>query len=180
MRKSSKADDYRRSLRLVAAMAATSMAVGASASPGRMSPDRLALLVVDFAAARGRIDPRLLLPDCAAPVLGWAVPGRTVAVDCPAPVWRINIPIDRPLAALPALPEQMPEKPMPLVRRGDHLRVESPGDGFVVGVEAVADADARDGRVMLRNLSSGARLMAQVGADGRIVLPGSTIVMNRR
>lgn len=168
---------WRLMLRVIA-MTSLCMAADAAAALDRMRLDRLALLINDFAGSPGQIDPRLLLPDCAAPVLGWAIPETTVAVDCPGPVWRLNISVAA--RAAPAVRVAALRPAAPLVRRGDRIRVEQSGEGFAVGIEAVAEADARDGRVMLRNPATGTRLTAHIDADGRAVLPVLSAVVNRR
>lgn len=176
--------DRLRLLMLVIVIINFGLAAPVDAGAARMPLDRLAALVATFAASPGRIDPRLLLPDCAAPVLSWAVPARTVAVDCPAPAWRLNVPVDAPPVAGSQVSTPAPRAAAPLVRRGDRVLVEAAGAGFAVGVAAIAEADSRDGRVALRNIATGTRLTAQLEADGRVVLPGLSrslsSVVNRR
>ena len=146
----------------------------------RMAPERLAALVEQFAGVPAMVDPRLILPDCADPATGWAVPGRSVAVVCGTPAWRIFIPVagivptPRPTASAATPVAQ------PAVRRGDRVMVEAGGAGFRVGVAAIADSDARDGRVTLRNLATGVRIAASVAADGRVAVAALTPMVNRR
>lgn len=169
-------NDWRRFGILAAGMALCCVSARAHAT-GHFALDRLAALVGDFAAAPGRIDPRLMLPDCAAPALAWAAGRQNVTVDCPAPVWRVYIPVDA-LPGASAGPRRAPEPPA--VRRGDHVVVEMAGAGFRVGVEAIADADAHGGRVALRNAITGARLTGFVTAAGQIVAAPLSDVDNRR
>ena len=54
----------------------------------------------------------------------------------------------------------------PLVRRGDRVVVEMGGEGWLVAIEGVAEADARGDRVMVKTAAR--RLSCIIGADGRV------------
>jgi hypothetical protein len=110
------------------------------------------------------VDPRLILPDCAAPQLEWAGP-RSVSVRCAAPVWQVFVGIQGEIAA-PAMVQARESGGQPLVRRGDRVVVEVGGEGFLVAVEGVAEADARDGRVMVKTANK--RLSGVIGSDGHV------------
>lgn len=131
------------------------------ASMALMAPAALQARVEAFTGRPAIVDPRLILPDCATPAIGWA--GASVAVTCAAPAWRVFVPVvGVAVAAAPFAP--------PSIRRGDRVVVEISGPGFVVGLETVADGDARDGRVPLR--AGGRRLTGIIGADGRVRING--------
>ena len=127
-----------------------------------MAPEVLTARVEAFAGARASVDPRLILPDCAAPQLDWAGPG-SVSVHCAAPAWQVFVPVSAapvPAAAVSA------SFGAPLVRRGDRVVVEMGGDGWLVAIEGVAEADARGDRVMVKTAYK--RLSCIIGADGRV------------
>lgn len=126
-----------------------------------------------FADAPVTVDPRLLLPACAAPLFAWAPGGRSVAASCAAPAWRVFLPLAGGHAAAVA-------EAAPSVRRGDQVMVEAMGDGFSVGMEAIAEADAAGGRVALRNVVTGRRIIGSIGADGVVTIHGLSGVVNRR
>jgi flagella basal body P-ring formation protein FlgA len=102
-------------------------------------------------------------------------------VHCSAPEWRVFV----PLAGDANLPQPAVAGPAPaltttLIRRGDRVVVEAGGEGFVVGLEAVAEADSRDGRVALRASGGGRRLIGLIGDDGAVRINGLNAVVNRR
>jgi flagella basal body P-ring formation protein FlgA len=69
---------------------------------------------------------------------------------------------------------------VPVIRRGDRVVVEVAGDGFTVGLEAVAEADSRGNRVTLRPVNGGRRLVGQVAPDGRVHIRGLNSMVNGR
>lgn len=152
---------------------------------GMIAPLALQAQVEAFAGQPALVDPRLLLPACRRPAMAFAAGGRSVVVDCPAPVWRVFIPVGSAVAAAPpaaAPPLQYGSDPSapPAIRRGDRVTVEVDGAGFSVGMEAVAEADARDGRVSLRPLNGGRRLVGFIGDDGRVTIRGLNAMVNGR
>lgn len=162
------------------------------AGPGLMPPDELQARVEAFAGKSALVDPRLLLPACARPDLAMAAGGRSVMVRCVSPEWRVFVPVGEggavgptpavvPAAAVaPAGTEVGLPRQVPAVRRGDQVTLEIGGDGFVIGMAAIADADSRDGRVALRAVAGGRRLYGVVGDDGRIRLRGLNTMVNGR
>ena len=151
-----------------------------------MAPVVLQSQVEAFSGQAALVDPRLLLPACARPDFAWAMGGRSVMVRCAAPDWRVFVPVGPGLklggavaAAMPAFTPR-PDAEAPAVRRGDRVTLEVGGDGFVIGMEAVAEADARDGRVTLRAASGGRRLTGVVGTDGHVRLRGLSNMVNGR
>lgn len=155
-----------------------------TAAAGLMPPEVLQRRVEAFAGRGAIVDPRLLLPDCAEPVLAMGAGGRSVVVDCAAPAWRVFVPLAggagaAGAAGVAARPQLVPEA-TPVIRRGDRVVVEAGGPGFVIGLEAVADGDSSDGRVALRALGGGRRLSGVVGADGRVRIHGLSAMVNRR
>jgi flagella basal body P-ring formation protein FlgA len=150
-----------------------------------ITPARLQAAVEVFAGQPALVDPRLLLPACGRPEMAFAGGGRSVMVRCAAPEWRVFIPVGSgvagafPASAAPAAPPAA-DRAAPLVRRGDRVMVEIEGDGFVVGMEGLAEADARDGRVTVRPASGGRRMVAMVDDDGRVRIRGLKSVVNRR
>ncbi len=134
-----------------------------------------------FAGAPALVDPRLILPACAAPDFAWGPRGQSVQVHCGAPEWRVFV----ALGGDGRLPQTAPQSPAPglttpLIRRGDRVVVEAGGEGFVVGLDAVAEADSRDGRVALRASGGGRRLIGLISEDGAVRINGLNAVVNRR
>lgn len=138
-----------------------------------MAPADLQAQVAAFAGAPAVVDPRLLLPACAQPEMAYAAGGRSVVVTCAVPAWRVFVPLN---AAVPAAVAAA----APLIRRGDRVVVEVEGAGFVVGMEAVAEGDAREGRVALRPVNGGRRLTGMVDAEGRVKIRGLNAMVNGR
>lgn len=143
--------------------------MAAPAGAATMAVGALQALVEGFAGQAAVVDPRLLVPACAAPAL--ARVGTSVAVRCAAPVWEVFV----PLAGAATVP--VPAAPV-LVRRGDRVVVEADGAGFVVALEAVAEQDARDGRVPVR--AGSRRFVATVDAGGRVRIHGLNGMVNGR
>lgn len=111
-----------------------------------------------------RLDPRIRIPNC---LSGYQMVLRPTAVDasCPDNGWRLVVPVagNAGVAAGPA--------EAPLVRRGSAVVVEAMGAGFAVRVDGVAEHDAGAGdSVRVRNARSGQRVMARLGADGRLIM----------
>lgn len=132
--------------------------------PAMMAPEVLAARVEAFSGAKALVDARLILPDCAAPQLEWAGP-RSVSVRCAAPVWQVFVGVHGDNAA-PVVVQARESGGQPLVRRGDRVVVEVSGEGWLVAVEGVAEADARDGRVMVK--AGNKRLSGVIGSDGHV------------
>ena len=151
-----------------------------------LSPADLQAQVEAFAGKPAFVDPRLLLPACARPEMAFVVAGRSVLVRCAAPEWRVFVPVgqagrvDDLVSTHQAAFDAPASLPSPVVRRGDRVTLEVGGDGFVIGMETVADADARDGRVALRSVAGGRRLHGIVGDDGRVRLRNLSGVVNDR
>ncbi len=133
------------------------------AAPALMAPAVLQARVEAFAGRPALVDARLLLPDCPDPRFAWAN-DRSVAARCAAPVWQVFVPVVGGRAPVVVA--------APVIRRGDRVVVEAGGDGFVVGLETVAEADSRDGRVALRAPGSNRRLTGTIDADGRVHING--------
>ena len=174
------------------------VAAPATAAP-MIEPARLQAAAEMFAGQAVVVDPRLLLPACRDPAMAWGPGGRSVAINCAAPVWQVFVPLAAgalPLAAgavpvaagaLPgaagAVPVAAPTPAVtqhPRIKRGDRVTVEATGPGFVIGMAAVADADSRDGRVQLRSDGGSRRMTGIIGDDGRVRLGGSTMLVNGR
>lgn len=141
-----------------------------------MEPAALQARVEAFAGRPALVDPRLLLPECAAPLLAWSAGGRSVDVRCAAPEWRVFVPVagSGVAVAVAAAPDAAP-----VIRRGDRVVVEAGGEGFVVGLETVAESDSRNGRVALR-APGGRRLVGVVGDDGQVRIHGLKAMVNGR
>ncbi len=142
--------------------------LAALAGPLLLPPPRLQAMVEGFAGVPALVDPRLLLPDCPAPVLGWAGTG-SVEVRCTAPAWRVFVSVGaRPAVLQPSEPPATAVRTAPpVIRRGDRVMLEAVGEGFTVGIETTAAADSRDDRVALRS-PSGRSLTGTIGSDGRV------------
>lgn len=115
-----------------------------------------------FAGRPVAVDPRLRVPDCAYD-LGWRGDRRAVVAQCAG--WRVVLPI----AAAGSPPDA------PAIRRGDPVQVEAVGGGYRLLVDGIADGPARPGgRVVVRNLQSGRRMIAEMGTDGVLRLAGKS------
>ena len=149
------------------------------AAPLMMAPADLRARVEGFAGRPAIVDARLLLPDCPAPQIDWAN-SQTVAVRCAKPAWQLFVPV--PGAAVPPVAAMtVAALPVaPAIRRGDRVVVEAGGAGFTVGLETIAEADSRDGRVALRAPGSNRRLVGTVGADGRVRINGLNAMVSGR
>ena len=160
------------------------VAAPATAAP-MIEPARLQAAAEMFAGQAVVVDPRLLLPACRDPAMAWGPGGRSVAINCAAPVWQVFVPLAAgaiPLAAgaLPVAAPTPAATERPRIKRGDRVTVEATGPGFVIGMAAVADADSRDGRVQLRSDGGSRRMTGIIGDDGRVRLGGSTLIVNGR
>ncbi len=140
-----------------------------------MAPADLQARVEGFAGRPAMVDQRLLLPDCPAPTLSWAS-AQSVLVHCAAPEWRVFVPVSGG-AAVAIAPQIVAA---PLIRRGDRVVVEMGGEGFTIGMETIADADSRDGRVTLRVIDGSRRLTGIIGADGRVRINGLNAMVSGR
>jgi flagella basal body P-ring formation protein FlgA len=158
---------------------------GLFASTSLLAPAALQMQVEAFSGQTALVDPRLLLPACARPDFAWARGGRSVMVHCAAPEWRVFIPVGEgavvaPLPVEVAAPAQRREPAGPAIRRGDRISLEVGGAGFVIAMDAVAEADSRDGRVALRPVAGGKRLYGVIDDDGHVRLRGLSTVVNGR
>lgn len=120
--------------------------------------------VTEFAGQPVGIDPRLRVPQCAWQ-LEWRDDRReAIVAHCPEQAWRAVLPM---ASARPELAEA------PSVRRGDPVTVEVAGNGYRLQVDGVADGPVRPGgRVVVRNLRSGRKMIAEMGADHVLRLAG--------
>lgn len=136
----------------------------AAPAPGRHDTAELARRILAVTGSAGILDPRLDLPHCPAPEI--AAAGDSARVRCPTPSWTLYVPL-----RAPAMPVAVPVSPPapPVVRRGDPVIVESAGTGYLVTLKAIADADARDGRVWVK-AEDGRRRLASIAPDGRLTL----------
>lgn len=168
---------------------------GLFASAGLVAPAALQMQVEAFSGQTALVDPRLLLPSCARPDFAWASGGRSVMVHCAAPEWRVFIPVGEggavapmPVNAYAPSPSPTPtptptprrEAAGPAIRRGDRISLEVGGAGFVIAMDAVAEADSRDGRVALRPVAGGRRLYGVIDEDGHVRLRGLSTLVNGR
>ena len=111
-----------------------------------MQPAALQAQVEAFAGGPAMVDPRLLLPACPRLEMAFAPGGNSVMVRCAMPEWRVFVPV----GSVGSAGDMDTGGGAPAIRRGDRVMVEIAGAGFVVGMDAVAEADARDGRRHLR------------------------------
>ena len=166
-------------------MLLTTLMQGLLASAGLLAPAVLQTQVEAFAGQTALVDPRLLLPACARPDFAWASGGRSVMVHCAVPEWRVFIPVGEG-GAVASTPVDLPAAAArrdiagPAIRRGDRVSLEVGGAGFVIAMDAVAEADSRDGRVALRPLAGGRRLYGVIDDDGHVRLRGLNAVVNGR
>lgn len=145
------------------------MAVMALTMMALIAPAALQRQVEAFAGQAALVDPRLLLPGCAQPEFGWGPGGRSVAVHCSAPEWRVFVPVAGGAVDTPP-PPVAAVSTVPAIRRGDQVSLEVAGAGFVIALDGVADGDAKDGRVAVRPVAGGRRLNGIIGDDGRVRL----------
>ena len=159
---------------------AQALAAPPEARAAMIEPGRLQAAAEMFAGRPVVVDPRLLLPACRNPALAWGPAARSVAISCTAPAWQVFVPLadGQPPTRVPATDPAMSSRPA--IRRGDRVTVETDGPGFVIGMAAVADADARDGRVLLRPDGGGKRFTGLIGDDGRVRLTGLTTLVSGR
>jgi hypothetical protein len=154
---------------------------GLLAGAGLLAPAALQMQVEAFAGQAALVDPRLLLPACARPDFAWASGGRSVMVHCAAPEWRVFIPVGEGGAVAPVeLPAPRRDLAAPAIRRGDRVSLEIGGAGFVIAMDAVAEADSRDGRVALRPVAGGRRLYGVIDDEGHVRLRGLNAMVNGR
>lgn len=168
---------------------AQSPAVRSEARAAMIEPGRLQAAAEMFAGRPVVVDPRLLLPACRNPALAWGPAARSVAISCAAPAWQVYVPLaDGQPPTVVAVTAPAGVTPFaapaggirPAIRRGDRVTVETTGPGFVIGMAAIADADARDGRVLLRPDGGGKRFTGIIDDDGRVRLTGLTTLANGR
>lgn len=161
------------------------VAAPATAAP-MIEPARLQAAAEMFAGQAVVVDPRLLLPACRDPAMAWGPGGRSVAINCAAPAWQVFVPLAAGAPQVSAGAVQVSAAPAPAVaerpriRRGDRVTVEAAGPGFVIGMAAVADADSREGRVLLRPDGGSRRMTGIIGDDGRVRLGGLSTLVNGR
>ncbi len=181
------------------------VAAPATAAP-MIEPARLQAAAEMFAGQAVVVDPRLLLPACRDPAMAWGPGGRSVAINCAAPAWQVFVPLAAGASQVSAGASQVSAgasqvsagasqvsagavpvaAPVPAgaerprIRRGDRVTVEAAGPGFVIGMAAVADADSRDGRVLLRPDGGSRRMTGIIGDDGRVRLGGLSTLVNGR
>jgi flagellar basal body P-ring formation protein FlgA len=153
---------------------------GTAAATELMSPAALQARVEAFAGGPAIVDPRLLLPACSRTEMAFAPGGKSVMVRCAMPEWRVFVPVGSVVSGVLSPENRAAGDGLPLIRRGDRVVVEVAGSGFTVGMEAVAEADSRDGRVNLRPANGGRRLVGQVAPDGRVFIRGLNSVVNGR
>lgn len=112
-----------------------------------------------------RLDPRLRIPPCASGFT-FESGAASVAILCPASGWRLIAPMGGGVQA--SAPSSGPEaRALPVIRRGDLVRVIQAGPGFTIALEAVAESAGAPGdRILLRNRLTGARFPATIGEDG--------------
>lgn len=138
-------------------------------------PAALAAAASRFAGKPVAIDARLEVADCAQPLFELA--GERVEVRCAAPAWRVFLPFRADGQAVRAGTVRALTRPEvragPMIRRGERVAVLVEGKGFTVSMDAVADADARDGRLWVRAANGeGRRLLARIREDGSVVIEG--------
>jgi flagellar basal body P-ring formation protein FlgA len=138
------------------------IALALAVSAPSQSLDEVRARVAAFAGATPLVDPRLVLPACAALQVDWVEPAHAaVRVGCPAPAWQIYVPVQgvtvRPAASAVAV----------TVHRGDIVTVHCDGPGFDVAIEGVAETDgAPGGQIRVRNRATSEHILAGVGGDG--------------
>ncbi len=138
-----------------------------------MDPASVAAAAGRFAGRPVAVDARLQLADCAEPL--FALAGERVEVRCERPAWRVFLPFRS--AAEPVVQAGVVKagvvKAGPAIRRGERVVVLVEGRGFTVSMDAVADGDARDGRVWVRSANGeGRRMLARIREDGHVVIEG--------
>jgi flagella basal body P-ring formation protein FlgA len=153
---------------------------GTAAATELLSPTTLQAQVEAFAGGPAIVDPRLLLPACPRAEMAFAPGGKSVMVKCAMPEWRVFVPVGSVVSGVEPPQIREPDAAPPSIRRGDRVVVEVVGDGFTVGMDAVAEADSRGDRVNLRPANGGRRLVGHVAPDGRVHIRGLNPVVNGR
>jgi flagellar basal body P-ring formation protein FlgA len=163
MRAQLKSTRMRHILMVIAGLCALIAARPAPAQQALHDVAALAAQVRGFAGgANPRLDPRLVVPRCAAPALSWAR-DDVVRADCASPAWTLYVPIDQPFAAA------APARARPAIRRGERVLVEAGGAGWAVSIEAEAERDADGNKVALKG-PAGRRFTGRIEDGGKVVL----------
>lgn len=138
-----------------------------------MDPGGLAAAAARFAGRPVAVDARLQVADCAAPLFTLA--GERVEVRCESPAWRVFLPFRGEVEPVvrAGVVRAGAVKGGPLIRRGERVVVLVEGQGFTVSMDAVADGDAKGGRVWVKAANGeGRRMLARVREDGSVVIEG--------
>lgn len=125
--------------------------------------------VEEFAGQPVVFDPRISVPDCASAMeFSWSSSERRgVVASCAAAGWRLVLPV----AGGGARQQGVTRNEAPVIRRGDLVQVTARGANYAIYVDAVAEGSGRPGgRMLVRNLRTGARIPVEVGADGTLTL----------
>lgn len=116
-----------------------------------------------FAGGPVSVDPRLNVPACASYRFEWtSAQKRALSAGCGDAAWRITLPVGgmREVASGPREYR---------IRRGEQVQVAVEGGGFVVRMEAVAEANGAIGEsIPVRNGRSGNRFTARIAEDGSL------------
>ncbi len=166
---------------------------GAGQAADTISPYALQAAAERFAGRALEMDDRLQLPACAEPLFAWAGKGvdggqgAAIEARCAVPAWRVFLPLagaGQPVRAGALSARLAGRADAPKIKRGERIMVAMAGDGWSVSLDAVADADSRDGLVWLRATGDGTRggrrMLGRVGADGQVTIDGLNLGLNGR
>ena len=138
----------------------------------------------DDGGARTIVDSRLKLAACPMISLAWRTESHdAVVVTCPAPEWRIYVPVRMGGPALtppsPGAPAAAPRsaapvlKPALVIKRGDPVAIVAGTEGFSVTRDGIAASDAAAGsRVLIKVQEGKAPIQAIAVEPGKAVIPG--------
>lgn len=162
---------YRRTIAALAAGIA--MAPAATAQQATEDWQTIDTLTAMVANAMGRtatpIDRRIKLARCPEQASVTAINAHALAVRCPSLGWRLRVPMTGPAGAAPvATGTARPAAGVPVVRRGDNVRVTIDTESYSVSYTAVAAEDGRVGETIgLRGSDAKSMLSAMVTGPGR-------------
>ncbi|MBX9795368.1 flagella basal body P-ring formation protein FlgA [Sphingomonas sp.] len=130
--------------------------------------------------ARAPVDARLRLAPCPMATVAWRAANHdSVVISCPAPEWRIYVPVLMPATAqsapaAAAAPVPAPAaRPAYVIRRGDPVTVSVNANGFSITRDGVAMGDAPVGGRFLVDVDGNRKGIQAVALDaGRATLPG--------
>lgn len=124
-----------------------------------------------------RIDRRLKLTACPAPIIVEPMALGAVTVRCQQIGWRLRVPVlqggTSAGTASSSAPAARPARAEPIIRRGDPVSLVVSTGSFTVSRQAVAEQDGAPGdRIRVRTEPRKPPIVGQVLPDGRVAMGG--------